>query len=341
MKIGDKIYEESMADVLGQINDWYHSHTFEEFYSYIASKVKGQEAVKLVVANVYSYLFCLIKGVQHNNNMILAAPTGCGKTETYRAIRDYFMEEIPDLPIVQIDLTFVTPQGYKGADTEFIISELFLKHETNGIGIIFLDEFDKKLVPSIGADSRDSNLEVQSQILTLIEGRKVYNKKNTICVDTSNTLFIGLGSFAEIRKNRETAKRGIGFGAKEMISVSQYDEITEGEILEMGGIEELIGRFPLLVNYHNLTDKIICEILDETIASIEKCTNYHIRLTSNKRKALCELANGRFGCRSLQKELRKEIMPIVAQQWQENEMEGTIVLDLKEIVDECEEELAG
>ena len=46
------------------------------------------------------------------------------------------------------DMTQVTEEGYKGKNTKSIISVLFDHTETKGVGIIWMDEFDKKLIPS-------------------------------------------------------------------------------------------------------------------------------------------------------------------------------------------------
>lgn len=37
-------------------------------------------------------------------NTIITAPSGCGKTETFRAIRDYFRKHNINLPIYQYDM---------------------------------------------------------------------------------------------------------------------------------------------------------------------------------------------------------------------------------------------
>ncbi|MCM1082935.1 MAG: AAA family ATPase [Clostridium sp.] len=313
---------------------WLRNHDFSQLYEYVAERVRGQEEVKNVVANVYNYFLCLAGERQHHNNMLIAAPSGCGKTETYRILREYFSEEIPELPISQIDLTSITMQGYKGLDTEDIIVDLFAHDGTDGIGIVFLDEFDKKLVPYFDSEGRNTNRDIQTQILTLIEGRVAYNKKGTKHVNTSNTLFIGLGSFDMIRNEREDAKNGIGFGAQEGRTMDHYDDITEEEILNMGGCEELIGRFYLLVNYKKLTPKIIDEIINRTIEEIEKQVECHITLTEKRRRELQELANGRFGCRIFEKTIKKEIMPILADMWMNKQKGIDIVLGNEESVSE-------
>ncbi|MBO4679282.1 MAG: AAA family ATPase, partial [Lachnospiraceae bacterium] len=157
--------------ILRNIASWLKANSFNTFCDAITSRVMGQEDTKRVVANVYNYLQCLVSGKQHNNNILLAAPSGCGKTETYRAIRDYFKEKIPRLPVYQIDMTSVTEEGFKGNNTEYMVKELVTNFETQGIGIVFLDEFDKKLLPSYSSKGSNVNAAVQSQILTIIEGR--------------------------------------------------------------------------------------------------------------------------------------------------------------------------
>lgn len=88
-----------------QIRDWLEGNPYQELLEYMKSRVMGQENIAIVVANVYNYLKNVsipdtgMEMPTHGNcnNMILAAPSGSGKTETYRAFKDYFKKRIPAL----------------------------------------------------------------------------------------------------------------------------------------------------------------------------------------------------------------------------------------------------
>ena len=73
------------------------------------SRVMGQENIAIVVANVYNYLKnvsipdTVMEMPTHGNcnNMILAAPSGSGKTETYRAFQNikFYSEHTQGMPL--------------------------------------------------------------------------------------------------------------------------------------------------------------------------------------------------------------------------------------------------
>ena len=107
-----------------QIRDWLEGNPYQELLEYMKSRVMGQENIAIVVANVYNYLKNVsipdtgMEMPTHGNcnNMILAAPSGSGKTETYRAFKDYFKKRIPALRLTISDVSNLTATGYRGAE---------------------------------------------------------------------------------------------------------------------------------------------------------------------------------------------------------------------------------
>lgn len=293
-----------------EIRDWMEENSFNSFLKAVTSRVKGQVEVDMVVANVYNYLRCVSMGQKHNNNMLLAAPSGCGKTETFRAIKDYFAEKLPDLPVYQLDITSVTEEGFKGRDTGSIVQPLMEKPQTNGVGIVFMDEFDKKLLPSYTAGGNDVNAAVQAQILTLIEGRIESAQQNvgSVKIDTGNTLFIGLGAFNPCRKKKLEARQAIGFGQQTEEIAKYYDNITREDMVELGGSYELIGRFSSIINYYELSYEAVDEIINMQVEKVSKGYGYQIEIGSKMREYLHENANGKYGCRILESLLREKSM---------------------------------
>ena len=294
-------------NLLEELKFWLKNTSFNDFYHEISKRVIGQESLKTITAIIYNYIFCIVNEITPNNNILLAAPSGCGKTETYRTIKDYFNQKIGNFfPVSQVDMTSITEEGYTGGNTKDIVISL-LEEETDGIGIIFLDEFDKKLVPSYSKQGRNVNLAVQSQILTLLEGRvlEFQDKK----IDTNNTLFIACGSFDECRGKKETKKSSIGF-TKELIQdeVSHYDEITREDIIELGGSYEIIGRFPYILNYHSLTTESVNKIIDLLVSNNEKEFRLKISIEDTYRELLQNEANGSYGCRIINDFLKNDIM---------------------------------
>ena len=102
-------------------------------------------------------------------NWILTAPSGCGKTEVYRILRDFCKENDIPIPVVQVDLSLITEAGYKGKETTEIIRQIVeANYKTDGTAICFLDDADKKFVPSISGSCNDGNAAVQANLLTLV-----------------------------------------------------------------------------------------------------------------------------------------------------------------------------
>ena len=324
------------SDIEVRISEWLVKTPYSVFEETICSRVQGQEGVKYLLAMIYTYMKNISKGRPSNDcNVLITAPSGCGKTETYRALRDYFAEEIPELPINQVDMTSITEEGFRGKDTNDIVRCLFNHSETNGVGLIFMDEFDKKLMPSYTSQNVNVNAAVQAQILTLIEGRQV-SQGDTV-IDTSRTFFVGMGSFDTCRKKRNEVKRDIGFGAKEPKRKDHYDEITRNDMIELGASYELIGRFSSIINFHPLSKKIVNQIIDGFLHKKEEYLDCKIKITRKFRGHMLEASNSEFGCRNLKSMIDEAIMPATCQLNRfEDDKEILIILDYKNNQNRCQ-----
>ncbi len=300
-----------------QIRLWLESIPYSEFCAEISDKVLGQEGVHNIVSVIYTYLRNLSKKRQISCNLLMAAPSGCGKTETFRALRDYFKIYIPALPIYQKDASQITEAGYRGPDPEEILDGLFDRAETNGAGIVFMDEFDKKLFPSHTSNGDNVNRNIQYQLLTMIEGavftpNRKHAKNDSI--DTRNTLFIGMGAFSPCReaKEEESRHRDIGFGnGAEKEASDHYAVITKEDMIKAGGAYELLGRFSYVVNYHKLEAKFIDMIIDRYARELSDTIGCEVFVADEMREALHENANGEYGCRVLMGLLQETVMPLL------------------------------
>lgn len=82
----------------------------------------GQEDLSLITTAIWAHLKTKHSGEFYSApSIILSAPSGCGKTETFRALRDYFTKEIPNFPVTQVDLNSITEEGFKGKDSISIL----------------------------------------------------------------------------------------------------------------------------------------------------------------------------------------------------------------------------
>ena len=320
-----------------QIYDWIITDPYMEMLSYVQSRVMGQEDIVSVVTNIYTHLRRMIGQTLNmrmqtrsgSNNMLLCAPSGCGKTETYRAIKDYFADRIPLLAVHIVDVSGLTPAGFRGSEPSSVVAPL-VGYGSEPIAIVFMDEFDKICTPSYTADHSDMHLEVQHNILTMVEGSRVETARGVI--DTKNILFIGSGSFDGFRKVRESNEKSeIGFQKDENKKSDHYAPVTRENIITAGGCYELIGRFSYIVNYHPLDKEIVLNIIDrnrELIANDFGCELILERKMVNK---LCEQAGSKFGCRLLDSLMRDPVLKAYGDALQSDTYGDVLVITLKDL----------
>lgn len=166
-----------------------------------------------------------------------------------------------------------TPAGYKGNDLSEMVQHAYDISDSNKEkaerAIIFLDEFDK----IIEIDTENGlNFLMQKSLLKFIEGRKIPVTKRdgqVEYIDTSHMLFICLGAFPELIKNRECSKIPLGFTETKdhMKSISVFQELKND-----GMISELLARFRAIVQLNKLSPKSLYNIV---IAKKDMWQEYH------------------------------------------------------------------
>lgn len=320
-----------------QIYDWIITDPYREMLSYVQSRVIGQEDIVSVVTNIYTHLRRMIGQTLNmrmqtrsgSNNMLLCAPSGCGKTETYRAIKDYFADRIPLLAVHIVDVSSLTPAGFRGSEPLSVVAPL-VGYGSEPIAIVFMDEFDKICTPSYTADHSDMHLEVQHNILTMVEGSRVETARGV--VDTKNILFIGAGSFDGFRKVRESNEKSeIGFQKDENKKSDHYAPVTRENIITAGGCYELIGRFSYIVNYHPLDKEIVLSIIDRNRELIANDFGCELILERKALNELCEQAGSKFGCRLLDSLMRDPVLKAYGDALQSDTYGDVLVITLKDL----------
>jgi len=269
----------------------------EELISYLNSYIVKQDEAKEILATKICTHYNKIKFMAKKgsgsdqgagkikNNIIMAGPTGVGKTYMIKLIAQKI-----GVPFVKGDATKFSETGYVGGDVEDLLRDLV--YEVNGdiecaqYGIIYIDEIDKIASSGniIGPDvsrtgvqrallkpmeETEVDLRVPHDPISQMEAIEKYRrtgKREKRTINTRNILFIVSGAFnglEDIIKKR-LHKEGIGFGAeiKSKDEKAEYLKHVSAEDLIAYGFEsEFIGRLPVAACFHPLEIQDLYEIL--------------------------------------------------------------------------------
>lgn len=274
--------------------------TPKEITAYLDERVIGQHEAKkklaVAVYNHYKRIFSNIFNIGNDgefkdveidkSNIILLGNTGTGKTFLIQNIA-----KLLGVPYHIHDCTKLTESGYVGEDVENILTGLLNAAdgdvERAQVGIVCLDEIDKLGIKGENVSiTRDVSGEgVQQSLLKIVEGSVVgvmpnggrkHPQQQTVDVDTSNILFIGMGAFVgieDIIKKRTKSTTHIGFGSKVgQVTASEniLDDVTPADLKKYGLIPELIGRFPVVTHTNALNKTDLVRIIKEPKNSIMK-----------------------------------------------------------------------
>jgi ATP-dependent Clp protease ATP-binding subunit ClpX len=225
-------------------------------------------------------------------NVIIAGPTGVGKT--------YLVKHIADLigvPFVKADATKFSETGYVGADVDDMVRDLVSKAdgdiELAEHGIIYLDEIDKL---SSGPErlGRDvSGRGVQTALLKLMEETEVpLYAQNDIrsqmqmmfdtrkgrtgreVINTRNILFIVSGAFSGLEKliEKRTNRKAIGFVSATDAERTPAEHLLRDAItkdfIDYGFEAEFIGRLPVRVVCDPLSADDLFDIMKTSEGSL-------------------------------------------------------------------------
>ncbi len=296
--------QEEIQEIKKQMRDLMNVVTPKHLYDYLNQHVIGQEeAKKYISVAVYNHYkrFCdtiygYTQGEKNNpyedvtiekSNVIMAGPTGCGKTYMLRMLAKYL-----NIPFYVSDASSYTEAGYVGDDVENCVlgalRDCNFNVQAAQHAIIVLDEFDKisrkgenmSITRDVGGEG------VQQSLLKLVEGTIVnvppnggrkHPEQECIPVDTSNILFFGIGAFDGLEHIIEKRKNKKAIGFNTIISNNNCEEdediladITTEDLKKFGLIPELIGRFPLITHVKNLTEDELYQVLIEPKNSIIK-----------------------------------------------------------------------
>ena len=247
-------------------------------YKALNEKVVGQEVAKRDLATLLAMhlsWFAKADSVHTAPNALVIGPTGVGKTHAIKTAADAL-----NIPLVIVDATRLSPHGPQGTSLEDVLTELISgarrlineqrieqledlaeldELEIARRGVVFIDEFDK--LTSRSKSTGERNELMQRRLLQFVDGTTVTLNPNPetgekeVQFSTEGLLFVAAGAFTNLLS--DAGKRS----QEQMRDMLQHDHVILEDLVRFGFMEELIARLPVIIEFAELEQADLEEIL--------------------------------------------------------------------------------